>query len=241
MDAGAPLSNTKRNTRVAIYARVSTEDQSCQIQVEQLSAVAKAQGWEAQLFRDDGVSGILDNRPELDKLRGAMRRGEFDVILVTKIDRLGRSIQMIRRFWDEAEALGVRIRAHDQGIDTSTAAGRFQRDMLAALAEFERELILERTQAGIQRARNLNKKFGRPRTIPDDVRATVVDRARSGQRVKEIARDLKIKESTVRTLIRRGIGSVQSPPRESAGLGSTVDASGFKVSSLNGGPHGAGP
>ena len=219
-------------TRVAIYARVSTDDQSCQLQVDQLSAFARSQGWEARVFRDDGVSGILDNRPQLDKLREAMKRGEVDIILVTKVDRLGRSIQMILRFWQDAEALGVRVRAHDQGIDTSTAAGRFQRDMLAALAEFERELILERTRAGIQRARNLRKKFGRPRTIPEDVRALVVERARSGWKARDISRDLKIKESTVRTLIRRESGPVQSPPSESAGSGSTVDTFGVKVPTL---------
>ena len=220
-------------TRAAIYARVSTEDQSCDLQVEQLSAFARSQGWDARVFRDDGVSGILDNRPQLDKLRESMRRGEFDVVLVTKIDRLGRSIQMIHRFWQEAEAVGVRVRVHDQGIDTSTAAGRFQRDMLAALSEFERELILERTRAGIQRARNLRKKFGRPRTIPEDVRALVLERSKAGWKAKEISRDLKIKESTVRTLVRREIDRVQSPPRESAGSGSTVGTSGVKLPSLN--------
>ena len=226
--------------RAAIYARVSTDDQSCQIQVDQLSSVAKSQGWDARIFRDDGVSGILDNRPQLDKLREAMRKGEIDVVLVTKIDRLGRSIQMILRFWEEAEALGVRVRAHDQGIDTSTAAGRFQRDMLAALAQFERELILERTQAGIQRARNLRKKFGRPRTIPEEVRKVVLERSRSGWKAKHIARDLKINESTVRTLVRRAAGPVQSPPRESAGSGTTVDSSGVKVSTLKKGHEGDG-
>lgn len=219
--------------RVAIYARVSTEDQSCEIQVEQLSKFAESQGWKSTVFRDDGVSGVLDNRPELDRLRGAMRRGEFDILLVTEIDRLGRSIQTIRRFWDEAEAFGVRIRATDQGIDTSTAAGRFQRDMLAALAEFERELILERTRAGIQRARNLRKKFGRPRTIPEDLRVLVVERAESGWKPKEISKDLKIKQSTVRTPIRRARVPVQSPPCGSANPCSTVDPSSVKVSTLN--------
>ena len=109
--------------------------------------------------------------------------------------------------------------------------------MLAALAEFERELILERTRAGIQRARNLRKKFGRPRTIPDDIRALVVERARSGWKPRDISRDLKIKESTVRTLVRRAMGLAQSPPCESAGSGSTVDTSGAKVPTLNGRGH----
>ena len=87
-----------------------------------------------------------------------MASGEFDEIVVSKMDRLGRSLGMILRFWDDAEAAGARVIVIDQGIDTSTASGRLQRNMLAALAEFERELILERTQAGAARARALGKR-----------------------------------------------------------------------------------
>lgn len=87
------------------------------------------------------------------------------------MDRLGRSLRMILRLWDEADeadAAGVRVVVINQGIDTSPPAGRLQRNMAAALAEFERELILERTRAGIARARALGKKFGAPRKSGPD-------------------------------------------------------------------------
>ena len=154
-------------TRVALYARVSTKEQSTEAQVGQLTAYCQARGWaEVAVFRDDGISGVRDNRPELDRLRERIASGEFDTIVVSKMDRLGRSLGMILRFWDDAEAAGARVIVIDQGIDTSTPSGRLQRNMLAALAEFERELILERTQAGIARARALGKKFGRSTEDP---------------------------------------------------------------------------
>ncbi len=223
-------------TRAAIYARVSTDDQNCEIQLTDLRRWCLAMGLQDPVeFADEGVSGIRDNRPRLDELRRRMKLGEFQVVVATKLDRIGRSVQMILRFWDDADAARVRVVLLDQGIDTSTPAGRLQRTMLAAIAEFERELIMERTLAGIQRARNLRKRFGRPRTIPDDLRALVVERARSGWKPRDISRDLKIKESTVRTLIRRGNGCIQSPPRESAGSGSTVDSSRLNLPNLNDG------
>jgi DNA invertase Pin-like site-specific DNA recombinase len=153
---------------VAIYARVCTKEQSTEGQVTQLLAMCRSRGWaETVVFRDDGISGVRDNRPELDRLRQRMIAGEFEAVIVSKMDRLGRSLGMILRFWDDADAAGVRVVVVDQGIDTSTPSGRLQRNMLGALAEFERELILERTQAGIARARALGKKFGAPRTIPE--------------------------------------------------------------------------
>ena len=162
-------------TRAAVYARVSTKEQSTEAQVSQLTAYCQARGWpDVAVFRDDGISGIRDNRPELDRLRERLASGEFDTIVVSKMDRLGRSLGMILRFWDDAEAAGARVIVIDQGIDTSTPSGRLQRNMLAALAEFERELILERTRAGVARARALGKKFGAPRRIPESTAREVV-------------------------------------------------------------------
>lgn len=209
--------------RVAIYARASTDSQSTAPQVSALISYCSSRGWlEPEIFSDDGVSGVRDNRPELDKLRARVLRGELQVVVVQKMDRLGRSLGMILRFWDELESAGTRVVVVDQAIDTSTAAGRLQRNMLAALAEFERELILERTRAGIQRARNLRKKFGRPRTVTDAQRVSILELHRGGAPARGIARTLKMKESTVRTIIRRESASVQSPPRISAGLPTSV-------------------
>jgi len=195
-------------TRVAIYTRVSTKEQSTETQVVQLTAYCQSRGWtDVAVFRDDGISGVRDNRPELDKLRERMLHGEFSTIIVSKMDRLGRSLGMILRFWDEADAAGVRVIVIDQGIDTSTPAGRLQRNMLAALAEFERELILERTRAGIARARALGKKFGAPRRISEAVAREVRDRRDRGESLRMISQRMNIKLGGVRSVLRRG------PPR----------------------------
>lgn len=191
-------------TRVAVYARVSTREQSTEAQVAQLTTYCRARGWaDAAVFRDDGISGVRDNRPELDRLRQRMAAGEFDTIVVSKMDRLGRSLGMILRLWDEADAAGVRVIVIDQGIDTSTPAGRLQRNMLAALAEFERELILERTQAGIARARALGKKFGAPRTISESVAQDVRARRARGESLRMISQRLNLKLGGVRSVLKR--------------------------------------
>jgi DNA invertase Pin-like site-specific DNA recombinase len=191
-------------TRAAVYARVSTKEQSTEAQVGQLTAYCQARGWaEVAVFRDDGISGVRDSRPELDRLRQRMAAGEFDTIVVSKIDRLGRSLGMILRLWDEADAAGVRVIVVDQGIDTSTPAGRLQRNMLAALSEFERELILERTQAGIARARALGKKFGAPRKISESIAEDVRARRAHGESLRMISQRMNLKLGGVRSVLKR--------------------------------------
>jgi putative DNA-invertase from lambdoid prophage Rac len=197
--------------RAAIYARVSTAEQSCDAQVERLRSYCVAQGWDDPLvFRDDGISGVRDNRPQLDALRERIHRGEVSTVVVTKMDRLGRSLGMILRFWDECDGVGVRVVVTDQLIDSGTPSGRLQRNMLAALAEFERELILERTTAGIARARAAGKRFGRPRTITDDQRAECLRRLSNGESSRDCAQALKIPASTVRWIWREA--RIRTPP-----------------------------
>jgi putative DNA-invertase from lambdoid prophage Rac len=148
-----------------------------------------------------------------------MAAGEFDAIVVSKMDRLGRSLGMILRFWDEADAAGARVIVIDQGIDTSTPAGRLQRNMLAALAEFERELILERTRAGIARARALGKKFGAPRTIPESVAREVVARRARGESLRQISMRMNVKLGAVRSVLSRDRVSPAKPASPVGGGG----------------------
>jgi len=192
----------------AIYARVSTEDQTTEPQLSQLRRLAPG----ALEFVDDAISGVRDHRPQLDRLRQAMLRREISEVYVTKVDRLGRSLQMLLRFWDEAEANAVRIVVVDQGIDTGTAAGRFQRNMLAAVAEFERELILERTRVGVERARRSGKRFGRPPKFTEDQRAEIRRRLTAGESSRKVSMALKISDSTVRW-IGKGCPAKKSHPR----------------------------
>jgi DNA invertase Pin-like site-specific DNA recombinase len=195
----------------AIYARVSTSEQRTDAQVDRLIAACRERGLgDPLVFRDDGISGIRDNRPQLDRLRGLIGSGQVSVVVVTKIDRLGRSLGMILRFWDEADAAGVRVVVTDQGIDTSTAAGRLQRNMLAALAEFERELILERTQSGIARARAAGKRFGRPPKYPAPLREEILRRLSNGESSRAVSSALKVPAGTVRWIWR--VARAETPP-----------------------------
>ena len=118
---------------------------------------------------------------------------------------------MILRFWDEADAAGARVIVIDQGIDTSTPSGRLQRNMLAALAEFERELILERTQAGIARARALGKKFGAPRRIPESTAREIVARRVRGESLRGISQQMNVKLGAVRSVLKREPSRLPQP------------------------------
>jgi DNA invertase Pin-like site-specific DNA recombinase len=196
----------------AIYARVSTSEQTSESQVESLRLYCLSRGLgEPAVFRDDGISGVRDNRPQLDALRERIRRGEVSAVVVTKIDRLGRSVGMVLRFWDEAEAAGVRVVVTEQGIDTSTPAGRLMRTMLAAVAEFERELILERTALGIARARAAGKRFGRPPKYSDADREEILRTISNGDSSRVVSSALKIPAGTVRWIWREA--RAETPPR----------------------------
>ena len=145
----------------ALYARVSTEEQSIATQLEALERRAAELGLTiaaGQTYSDVGVSGRTDSRPEFDRLREAIRARAIDVVLVTKLDRIARSVQTALSFFDEAEAAGVRIIVTDQAIDTGTPAGWLTRTILAAVAEFEGDLIRERTQVAMDAIRSRRRK-----------------------------------------------------------------------------------
>ena len=156
--------NTK-STRVAIYARVSTShhEQKPEIQTNELKRYCEARGWRNyEEFVDHGYSGGTDNRPGLKRLLAQARSREIDVIVVTKLDRLFRSLKHLVTVLDEFSALGVQFIATKDAIDWTTPTGRLFTQILASLAEFEKELIRERTLAGLAHARATGKRLGRP-------------------------------------------------------------------------------
>jgi DNA invertase Pin-like site-specific DNA recombinase len=123
----------------------------------------EARGWQAaQEFVDRGVSGSKDSRPALDALVKDARRQKFDVLVVWRLDRLGRNVRHLILLLDELTAIGVGFVSLAEAIDTSTPAGRLQLHILGAIAEFERARIQERVLAGLARARAEGKKLGRP-------------------------------------------------------------------------------
>lgn len=150
--------------RVAIYCRVSTQDQSCEPQLLELRAVAKQRGLIVSHEICDVISGSKSSREGLDRLMAMIRAGKVDTVLVVKIDRLARSLGHFAQLIGEFNARRVALIVPGQNIDTSESnpASRFMITVLAAVAELERDLIRERTKAGLAVARASGKRLGRP-------------------------------------------------------------------------------
>ena len=161
--------------RAAVYARVSTTEQTTLNQLIDLHRYCQARVWEDTVeYVDEGVSGSKDSRPALDRLVRDAKRRSVDVLVVWKLDRLGRSLRHLILLLDELTALGVAFVSLGEGIDTSTPAGRLQLHVLGAIAEFERDRIRERVKAGLVRAKAQGRRLGRPEVlIPIDRLASV--------------------------------------------------------------------
>ena len=155
---------TERATRAAIYGRVSTDGQTVDNQLRELRMVAERNGWQiVQEFVDKGISGAKgrEQRPAFDALwKGAIRR-EFDVVMVWAVDRLGRSLSHLVNFLSEIHAKKVDLFIYQQGIDTTTPAGKALFGMMGVFAEFERSMIQERVRSGIKRVRAAGQRWGR--------------------------------------------------------------------------------
>jgi DNA invertase Pin-like site-specific DNA recombinase len=175
--------------RAALYARVSTTDQTTENQVIELRSYADARGWTVAEYIDNGISGTKERRPALDRLLADARRRRFDVLIVWRLDRLGRDLKHLIMTLDEMTALGIGFTSLNEGIDTGTPAGRLQLHLLAAIAEFERARIVEASRdrrAWRQRARR-SRGMGRVEEHrgPLDNRRSVSDR--NGAATSELA------------------------------------------------------
>lgn len=151
-------------TRAAIYARVSTvAGQSPQMQLDVLREYAGRRGLEVVgEFVDHGVSGARDQRPKLDLLMAGARQRAFEVVLVYRFDRFARSVRHLVTALDEFQALGLEFVSYGESLDTSTPMGRAVFSIVAALAQLERDLVVERSVEGQRRARARGVHVGRP-------------------------------------------------------------------------------
>jgi DNA invertase Pin-like site-specific DNA recombinase len=137
--------------KVAIYCRVSTEEQNADKQEDICRDYCKRMGWEIFKVYKDVISGSTSSRPEFNLLLEDMRTNKFDCIMVTKLDRLGRSLQHLLSLFNEFSSRGVQFIATTQNIDTTTSSGRLQMQIMGAFAEFERSIISERTKEGLKK------------------------------------------------------------------------------------------
>lgn len=185
------MNAAKKSIKVCIYARCSTHDQKAHLQLDALRELAERRGWDiAEEYIDLGQSGAKDKRPALDRLLRDAHRGRFSAVCVWKLDRLARSVRHLVVLADEFKALGIDLVSTQDAIDTTTPAGRFTFHVLGAVAELERELIRERTRAGLAAARKRGVRLGRKPVRLD------LDRARelraNGKSFREIAADLGV-------------------------------------------------
>lgn len=149
--------------RVAIYARVSTTDQTCENQLRDLREYCARAGWNiVQEFRDDGFSGAKADRPALKRLMDFVRARHCDRVLVWRFDRFARSSSHLVNALDYFRERHIDFASFNEGIDTGTTHGKMFYTIIAAIAEFERQLIIERIHSGLRRAKADGKKLGRP-------------------------------------------------------------------------------
>lgn len=182
--------------RIALYTRVSTDQQTTENQRRELIAVAERNGWEIVAeFCDEGISGAKgrDQRPGFDALLKAVARREIDLVASWAVDRLGRSLQDLVGFLNEINAKGVDLYLHQQALDTSTPSGRAMFGMLSVFADFEREMIRSRIMAGLARS---NKKAGRP-ALPPIMIEKIQRTLNSGLSINATAKRLKVGVGTV--------------------------------------------
>ncbi len=190
------------NKRVAIYARVSTDKQTCENQLKELRSIAERMQYiVVDEFIDEGISGSTSSRPSLDALMKSATQRRFDMVMCWSIDRLGRSLQNLIEILNELQSLKVDLFFMQQGMDTSTSAGRMMFSIFGALAEFERNLIRERVIAGQQRAISQGVKMGRPSKMNDGMKNAIKLLRERGIGIKQIARELKIGIGTVYSVI----------------------------------------
>lgn len=181
--------------RTAIYCRVSTSDQTVEPQLMELRSYATSRGMPITYEISDVISGTKMTREGLDRLLALVRNREIDAVLCVKLDRMARSLSHFAQIVAEFDRCDVALICTSQGIDTSksNACGRLQMNVLSAVAEFERELISERTKAGLVAAKARGKILGHPSTklVPDWRSRVILWRQRTGGKgLRELRADL---------------------------------------------------
>lgn len=205
---------TDKPLRAAVYARVSTTEQTTENQLLELRRYIEARGWTAAEYLDEGVSGAKERRPALDRLLADARRRRFDVLVVWRLDRLGRNLKHLITTLDDLQALGVAFVSLNEGIDATTPAGRLQMAVLGAIAQFERERIVGRVKAGLARAKAQGQRLGRRR---QRINERDLERV-AGLSVREAAKRLNVPPSRVHRerarLFQKPAGSTPQEPAE---------------------------
>ena len=190
--------------KVAIYTRVSTLDQTIDNQLLELRDHCSKMRWEiVKEYADEGLSGTLsrDKRPALNSLIKDAYRKRFDSVVCWDISRIGRSMKELILFLSDMKDRGVGICSVRQGFDTSTTMGEMMFQFVGILSSWEREMIRERTLAGLDRARSEGKTLGRKKVITDEITSKIVNLRSIGRSIRDIASEVGVSRGTVSNVL----------------------------------------
>ena len=188
--------------RVAIYARVSTADQHCELQLDELRGYVKRREWSVHEEYVDTITGKAASRPALDKLMADARAHRFDAVLCWKIDRFGRSVRNFTEHLQQLDSWGVRFVAITQNIDTNKAdpMSRLLMHILSAFSEFEREMIVERVRSGLAAAKARGVQLGRRKLVVD--RSKIKAMREAGYSLRAIGKKHGVSYDTVSRIVK---------------------------------------
>lgn len=189
-----------KTLKVGLYGRVSTTDQTTENQLRDLRQYARDRGWEIHdEYVDHGLSGAKSSRPALDHMMDDARKKRFDLVVVWRFDRFARSVKHLVLALEELRGLGIGFVSYQENVDTSSPLGQAIFTIIAAMAELERNIIIERVHAGLRRARAQGKKIGRPKAEVD--LPTVKRLYTAGKSVRSIAHATGLSKSAIHRLI----------------------------------------
>ncbi len=180
--------------RVALYARVSSEQQDTELQIRELTEFAASKGWEVYRVYEEKITGTTANRPQLKQMLVDMQTGKFSLVLVWKLDRFARSLKDLLSLLETLQDCRVDFISMKDHIDLTTPAGRLMAHLIGAFAEFEASLIRERVRAGLANAKKKGRKLGRRKERDDEA----IRQLRSvGLSIRQIATKLGIAKGSV--------------------------------------------
>ncbi len=193
----------KQDKRVAVYARVSTKDQSVDMQMNDLERYTRERGFNMfEIYQDSGISGTKEYRLALDELVNDARKKKFDVVLVWRFDRFARSTKHLVTALYEFRNLGIDFISYQENIDTSSPLGEAIFTIISAMSKLERDIIAERVKGGLRKARANGKHLGRPKNRADTDK--VIEYKGQGRSIRQIASEMSLSRGTVERTLKIG-------------------------------------
>jgi DNA invertase Pin-like site-specific DNA recombinase len=190
--------------RVAIYVRVSTKDQSVEMQLNDLERYSKERSLNVfKMYKDNGVSGTMETRPALSSLMDDAKKRKFDVVLVWRFDRFARSTKHLVNALYEFRNLGIDFISYQENIDTSCPLGEAIFTIISAMSKLERDIIAERVKGGLRKARANGKRLGRPESDVDTDK--MIEYRKQNKSIRQIAKEMGLSRGKVERTLKQSV------------------------------------